>query len=154
MTVFSMAQLDVIHFELKPVSTSLVVLALLSISLAWPVSKGASGRRGVAVAAVSLAVFAGLVLGAAEMGGRCGFLMHNRQRFLGTVATWMRPERAPSFEDVMELDGARELAKEQGTARELPPSVERGAGEGRVSLVLVVVDTWRADTLEAWGARR
>ena len=50
MTVFSMAQLDVIHFELKPVSTSLVVLALLSISLAWPVSKGASGRRGVAVA--------------------------------------------------------------------------------------------------------
>ncbi len=154
MTVFLMAQLDVIHLGLKPVSTSLVVLALIAISLAWPVSKGASARRSLALAAVSLAAFVGLVTAAGGIGGRVGFLVHNRQRFLATAGNWLRPELAPPFEAVMELDGARELVEGKAGAGELAVGDGQSADNGAVNLVLVVVDTWRADSLSAWGGRR
>jgi len=141
---FLAAQLDIIHFRYKPLPTAAVCAVFFLGSLRWPVTHHRSTRSSIAAAGVSLVVFFGMLLLVDGLGGHGSFLIHKRQRALGTVASMVKLTRAPSIEEVLHGDGL------QGTVAE---SQVHGVttGVGGPPIVLLVVDTWRADTMSHWG---
>jgi len=141
---FLSAQLSIIHFRYKPLSTLVVIGPIFLVSFLWPVRSGRSVARTLGLAGVWLAVFVALILVADSIGGQWSFLIHKRQRFLGTVESMVKVREVPSIDAVFRGDGLKEKA-----ARDSLPTAAIGARARPV--VFVLLDTWRADTMSYWG---